>query len=172
MTHNSKVAATVGAVVFVIAVVSFFYISRTKDPIVTNYEECVAAGYPIQESFPPQCVTPDGRTFTGPGDVNQDGTTSADGAPEGSLHNLPVPAAVTAARRALAERLGIMEHAVVATLVSAAQWSDSCLGLGGPAESCAAVITPGYEITLQVKTTQYVYRTDADGTVVREVPRQ
>lgn len=30
---------------------------------VTNFDECSQAGYPIQESFPPVCVTPDGQRF-------------------------------------------------------------------------------------------------------------
>jgi eight-cysteine-cluster-containing protein len=33
-------------------------------PEVSNYEECVAAGYGIMKSNPPQCMTPGGRTFT------------------------------------------------------------------------------------------------------------
>jgi hypothetical protein len=31
---------------------------------VNSFEDCVKAGYPIMESYPPQCRTPDGRTFT------------------------------------------------------------------------------------------------------------
>ena len=31
---------------------------------VDNFEECVARGYPILESYPRQCKTPDGKTFT------------------------------------------------------------------------------------------------------------
>jgi hypothetical protein len=31
---------------------------------IMNFEECSKAGYPILESYPPQCKTPDGRTFT------------------------------------------------------------------------------------------------------------
>jgi eight-cysteine-cluster-containing protein len=31
---------------------------------INSYEECVAAGYPILESYPEQCMTPDGRSFT------------------------------------------------------------------------------------------------------------
>lgn len=31
---------------------------------ITNYEECVAAGYPIMESYPEQCAVPDGPSFT------------------------------------------------------------------------------------------------------------
>jgi hypothetical protein len=30
---------------------------------VTDYHSCVEAGYPVLESFPLQCKTPDGRTF-------------------------------------------------------------------------------------------------------------
>jgi hypothetical protein len=30
---------------------------------ITNYEECVAAGFPILETYPEQCETLDGRTF-------------------------------------------------------------------------------------------------------------
>lgn len=33
---------------------------------ITSFEECVDAGYPVQESEPPVCVTPDGTRFTGP----------------------------------------------------------------------------------------------------------
>src|SRR3989344_4173501 len=31
--------------------------------VVTNFEECVKAGYPILETYPEQCRTPDGRSF-------------------------------------------------------------------------------------------------------------
>jgi hypothetical protein len=37
-------------------------------------------------------------------------------------------------------------------------------------EVCAMMITPGYEITLQVGDEQYVYRTNEDGSQVREAP--
>ena len=40
---------------------------------ITNFDECAAAGYPIMESYPEQCRTPDGRTF-----VNERQTTSND----------------------------------------------------------------------------------------------
>jgi hypothetical protein len=32
-------------------------------PDVTSFDECVRAGYPVMESFPRQCKTPDGRNF-------------------------------------------------------------------------------------------------------------
>ncbi|HEY4488332.1 MAG TPA: hypothetical protein VJB97_02355, partial [Candidatus Paceibacterota bacterium] len=31
---------------------------------ITTFDECAASGYPIMESFPEQCMTPDGRSFT------------------------------------------------------------------------------------------------------------
>jgi hypothetical protein len=44
----------------------FFTIWRNNKKIaaITNFEECAAAGYPILESYPEQCRTPDGRSFT------------------------------------------------------------------------------------------------------------
>lgn len=30
---------------------------------INNFEECVAAGYPVMESYPEQCATPEGTTF-------------------------------------------------------------------------------------------------------------
>jgi len=32
-------------------------------PVITNFEECAAAGNPIMESYPEQCRTSDGRLF-------------------------------------------------------------------------------------------------------------
>lgn len=31
---------------------------------ITNYDQCAAAGYPIQESYPSKCVLPNGKSFT------------------------------------------------------------------------------------------------------------
>jgi hypothetical protein len=31
---------------------------------INSFEECAAAGYPVQESYPGVCRTPDGRSFT------------------------------------------------------------------------------------------------------------
>jgi hypothetical protein len=51
--------------------------------------------------------------------------------------------------------------------VERTEWSDSCLGLGGPAESCAFVITPGYRVVVEVEGTEYAYRTDLTGDAIR-----
>lgn len=31
---------------------------------IDSFEDCVRAGYPVAESYPEQCFTPDGRSFT------------------------------------------------------------------------------------------------------------
>jgi len=31
---------------------------------ITNFEECVVAGYPVMEIYPEQCSVPDGETLT------------------------------------------------------------------------------------------------------------
>lgn len=33
---------------------------------VSSYAECVQAGYPVMESYPTQCATPNGRVFVNP----------------------------------------------------------------------------------------------------------
>jgi hypothetical protein len=34
-----------------------------KSPVINSFEECLGAGYPIMESYPRQCKTPEGQTF-------------------------------------------------------------------------------------------------------------
>lgn len=36
---------------------------RAKIESISSFEECRDAGYPIMESYPEQCATPDGRVF-------------------------------------------------------------------------------------------------------------
>lgn len=93
--------------------------------------------------------------------------TSADNAPPGSIHNLPVPEAVTAVRAFAAQAEGTEAGLVIPLTAYERDWSDSCLGLGGPAESCLAAITPGYEVTVKVGNKEQTYRTNEDGSVIR-----
>lgn len=92
---------------------------------------------------------------------------SAENAPPGSIHNLPVPEAVESARAALAERLNIDESEILILEATETDWTDSCLGLGGPAESCLQAITPGYNVLMQAQGEEYRYRTDMTGQAVR-----
>lgn len=41
-----------------------FKLSEAPVPIISDFEECVSAGYPVLESYPRQCKTPEGKTFT------------------------------------------------------------------------------------------------------------
>jgi hypothetical protein len=43
--------------------VGYYVSQRQNEPAITNYQECVAAGNPIMESYPEQCAA-DGQTFT------------------------------------------------------------------------------------------------------------
>ena len=56
------------AIIALIALAAFGYTSMKKSPspgeIITSFEECAKAGYPVMESYPAQCKTPHGETFT------------------------------------------------------------------------------------------------------------
>lgn len=65
MKGNVFVGILVVAVIVVI--VSYMFLQSSRS--ITSYEDCVAAGYPILKSKPPQCKTPDGRIFVQGGSV-------------------------------------------------------------------------------------------------------
>lgn len=46
-------------------------------------------------------------------------------------------------------------------------WPDGCLGLPKPDEVCTQAMTSGWELTVNHKGQQWVYRTDEEGTQVR-----
>jgi hypothetical protein len=71
------------------------------------------------------------------------------------------------AQRFLAERLGIDIARVQLQSIRPVQWPDACLGLSVEGELCAQVITPGYQVILQVDDRQYEVRTDRTGNVIR-----
>ena len=47
----------------------WYALGNDAEANINSYEECVAAGNPVAESFPEQCFTEDGRSFTR--DINQ-----------------------------------------------------------------------------------------------------
>ncbi len=88
--------------------------------------------------------------------------------PGSSVHDLPIPPAVDAARNALATRLDVSNPKSILILTAfEKEWSDSCLGLPKEGELCAQAITSGYEVTMQKDGVEYIYRTNMDGTIVR-----
>ncbi len=46
-----------------LAMIGFALTRKSQSSEITTFEECAKAGYPILESYPRQCNTPDGRTF-------------------------------------------------------------------------------------------------------------
>jgi hypothetical protein len=80
-----------------------------------------------------------------------------------------LPLAAARAREQLALELGIAGSDIEVLSFSEEEWTDSCLGLGGPAESCLQAITPGWLVMLSAPDADVVYeaRTDETGEVVR-----
>ena len=39
------------------------YLSKSDASTISNFQQCVDAGYPIMESYPEQCMTADGQVF-------------------------------------------------------------------------------------------------------------
>jgi hypothetical protein len=60
-------------------------------------------------------------------------------------HPTQLPGAILEAQNWLAERLGLAVDQLEVVSFEQVDWTDSCLGLGGPAESCLQAITPGYQ---------------------------
>ena len=87
--------------------------------------------------------------------------------PGSSVHDLPVEPAAALARKDLAIKLGVEEGSVVIMLVESKTWSDGCLGLGGPAESCLMALVDGFLVEMEAKGKTYVYRTDKTGASIR-----
>lgn len=65
---NKFFIIAIAAVLLTAAVVIYFSIQVKKQSSpaisVINFAECVAAGYPVMESYPRQCRTPEGNVFT------------------------------------------------------------------------------------------------------------
>jgi hypothetical protein len=78
-----------------------------------------------------------------------------------------LPAIVSDTITTLAGQLDVAADDVELVDFSQQDWSDSCLGLGGPAESCAAVITPGWQVMLRVNEKLYEVRADFGGDQIR-----
>ncbi len=68
MNNINKILLIVGLVALVLIGVGFvkWGLQLTEKPsqkTITSFEECADAGYPVMESHPRQCKTPDGKVF-------------------------------------------------------------------------------------------------------------
>lgn len=75
--------------------------------------------------------------------------------------------ATAAAVTHLAHELGVSEDEIEVVSTNPAEFTDSCLGLGGPTESCLQAITPGWIVMLSAAGTGYEVHTDETGEQVR-----
>ncbi|MFP4297093.1 MAG: hypothetical protein ACLFT0_04480, partial [Spirulinaceae cyanobacterium] len=66
----------------------------------------------------------------------------------------------------VASQLEISRNQIEVSEATFRSW-DSCLGLGGPADSCMRDAIQGWEIILKANNTRLVYHTDADGSEIR-----
>jgi uncharacterized protein len=72
------------------------------------------------------------------------------------------------AGRMLAEQLGVDPSVIVYDGLDQTVWPDACLGLPEPDEMCAQVETPGYLLILTVDGVSYRFRSNLDGSEIRQ----
>ncbi len=133
-------------------------------------DSCLGLGGPAESCL--QAITPGwlvmldvaGQTY----EVHTD-ETGAQVRTASDMGSMPAdPDAATAAAVAqLATQLGVAENEIEVVALEGAEFTDSCLGLGGPDESCLQVMTPGWLITLGAGGQEYEVHTDGTGEVVR-----
>jgi hypothetical protein len=165
------------------AIVTFSQLlgSEAGEVIVTSYEEetftdsCLGLGGPSEMCL--QALTPgyiihlevDGEPFEVHSDATGTNVRTKDviGPIVGDAGaDQPLP--VLVALRSLSESLAITIDQIEIVSVEEVEWTDSCLGLGGPAESCLATMTPGYLIILQAGGTEFEFHADLTGENLRQ----
>ncbi len=62
MKKNSVFISVLAVAILLFGAWAYYGTQKTYRAI-TTYQECVSAGFPVMESYPEQCRTPDGRTF-------------------------------------------------------------------------------------------------------------
>jgi putative hemolysin len=77
---------------------------------------------------------------------------------------------VGAAQAVLAKKLKVKASQISLVSIEPVSWPDSCLGLAGPDEMCAQMITDGYKIVLSVNGQTYTFHTDQAGKNIRQEP--
>ena len=100
------------------------------------------------------------------GGVPVTGETPAPSATVAAPAVLP-PQAILQAQQWLAAQLSAAVEQVQIIDVQQAEWTDSCLGLGRPSESCLQAITPGWRAVFEINGQRYEVRTDETGSVIR-----
>lgn len=68
----------------------------------------------------------------------------------------------------MARQLGVDPKEVNVISSEAVNWPDACIGISGPGDTCAQVITPGFRYIVEVNGQTVEFRTNQDGTTVRK----
>lgn len=90
-------------------------------------------------------------------------------APSSPEDMLP-PEVMVEIQNQISEVLGISLDQIKIETVERREWSDSCLGLGEPDESCLQVVTPGWLVAFSIDGQEYRFRADEAGTTIRQEP--
>lgn len=90
--------------------------------------------------------------------------------PNPALENALPPDVALNIQNKVSELQGVPVESLQIQTVEKKEWPDSCLGLGGADESCAQVVTPGWQLAFTINGQQYRYRADETGTVIRQEP--
>jgi putative hemolysin len=77
---------------------------------------------------------------------------------------------VGAAQSLLAKKLNVQVSEISLVSIAAVSWPDSCLGLPGPDEMCAQMVTDGFKVVLAANGQNYSFHTDQTGRNVRQEP--
>jgi hypothetical protein len=96
--------------------------------------------------------------------------TKTTGISTDSVNDELPPVAAIKAREMLAEKLAINIEEISITSHDQMIWSDSCLGLGGPADSCLVAEVEGWLVVLTVDGKTHNARTDWLGDQIRFEP--
>ncbi len=62
-TTQKKIVTVLILLIILLTGAFFYFYKNNSYNLISTFEECRRAGYPILESYPPQCKTPDGKTF-------------------------------------------------------------------------------------------------------------
>jgi len=77
------------------------------------------------------------------------------------------PPAVRETQSWLAAQLNVSVDEIEILSWEEVEWTDSCYGLGGPAESCLAEPIPGWQVMFEVNGQAYEVRSEETGTIAR-----
>ena len=66
MQIRADVRIYTGIFLVILAALAAIVLLKAKNPPppkIINFEQCTAAGYPVMQSYPPQCTLPNGQIF-------------------------------------------------------------------------------------------------------------